>query len=147
MASDPRQPMSIPGTSFPGAKDARPFEQQSEVRTWTTEPLREPVEWTTILPNGEAMIEIIRPPRTVVIFGSGADAEPVAQLAGSAGWVVTVPKPREIFDARGFDAAVVMTHNFARDAEILARLFASPIQYIGLLGPRSPRSRPRAAPR
>lgn len=44
--SDPRQPMSIPGTSFPGAKDARPFEQQSEVRTWTTETLREPVEWT-----------------------------------------------------------------------------------------------------
>jgi len=38
--------MSIPGTSFPGAKDARPFERQSEVRTWTTELLREPVEWT-----------------------------------------------------------------------------------------------------
>lgn len=45
-ASNPRQPMSIPGTGFPGAKDARPFEEQSEVRTWTTEPLREPVEWT-----------------------------------------------------------------------------------------------------
>jgi hypothetical protein len=44
--SDPRQPMNIPGTAFPGAKDARAFEQQSEVRTWTTEPLREPVEWT-----------------------------------------------------------------------------------------------------
>lgn len=44
--SDPHQPMSIPGTAFPGAKDARPFEQQSEVRTWTTEPLREAVEWT-----------------------------------------------------------------------------------------------------
>ena len=38
--------MSIPGVSFPGAKDARPFEEQSEVRTWTTEPLREAVEWT-----------------------------------------------------------------------------------------------------
>jgi predicted acyl esterase len=44
--SDPLHPMSIPGTAFPGAKDARPFEQQSEVKTWTTEPLREPVEWT-----------------------------------------------------------------------------------------------------
>jgi xanthine/CO dehydrogenase XdhC/CoxF family maturation factor len=98
---------------------------------------REPVEWTTVLPNGESMIEIIRPPRAVVIFGSGADAEPVAQLVGSVGWDVTVPKPREIFDAHDFDAAIVMTHNFARDAEILARLFASPIQYIGLLGPRS----------
>ena len=52
-ASDPRQPMSIPGTGFPGAKDARPFERQSEVRTWTTEPLREPMEWT-----GEVKAEI-----------------------------------------------------------------------------------------
>ena len=38
--------MEIPGTGFPGAKDARPFEQQAEVRTFTTEPLTEPVEWT-----------------------------------------------------------------------------------------------------
>ncbi len=44
--SDPRHPMSIPGLSFPGAKDARPFEQQKEVRTFTTEPLSQPVEWT-----------------------------------------------------------------------------------------------------
>jgi hypothetical protein len=52
-ASDPRRPMSIPGTSFPGARDARPFEEQSEVRTWTTEPLAAPVEWT-----GEVQAEI-----------------------------------------------------------------------------------------
>ena len=52
-ASDPRQPMSLPFTGFPGAKDARPFEQQSEVRTWTTEPLREPQEWT-----GEVTAEV-----------------------------------------------------------------------------------------
>jgi len=97
---------------------------------------REPVEWTTPLPNGESMIEIIRPPRVVAIFG-GADAEAVAQLARSVGWDVTVPKPRAIFDPRDFDAAIVMTHNFARDAEIVAQLFASPISYIGLLGPRT----------
>ena len=44
--SDPLHPMQIPGTSFPGAKDARPFEQQAEVRTFTTAPLDQPVEWT-----------------------------------------------------------------------------------------------------
>jgi len=98
---------------------------------------RELVEWTTTLPNGQSMIEIIRPPRVVAVFGSGADAEPVAQLARSVGWDIAVPHPREIFDARDFDAAIVMTHNFARDAEILTRLVASPILYIGLLGPRS----------
>jgi len=44
--SDPLHPMEIPGTSFPGARDARKFEQQAEVRTFTTAPLTEPVEWT-----------------------------------------------------------------------------------------------------
>jgi putative CocE/NonD family hydrolase len=52
-ASDPRQPMSLPFTGFPGAKDARPFEEQAEVRTWTTAPLNEPVEWT-----GEVTAEV-----------------------------------------------------------------------------------------
>jgi len=44
--SDPQHPVSIPGTSFPGATDARAVEAQSEVRTFTTEPLADPVEWT-----------------------------------------------------------------------------------------------------
>jgi putative CocE/NonD family hydrolase len=44
--SDPHHPMEIPGRAFPGARDARPFERQAEVRTFTTEPLAAPVEWT-----------------------------------------------------------------------------------------------------
>ncbi|MCP4169439.1 MAG: CocE/NonD family hydrolase [Fuerstiella sp.] len=44
--SDPYAPMEIPGRSFPGARDARTFEKQAEVLTFTTEPLAEPVEWT-----------------------------------------------------------------------------------------------------
>lgn len=44
--SDPLHPMSIPGRAFPGAKDARPFEEQSQVLTFTTDVLKEPVEWT-----------------------------------------------------------------------------------------------------
>lgn len=52
-ASDPAHPMELPGRAFPGAKDARPYEAQKEVRTWTTEPLAEPVEWT-----GEVKAEI-----------------------------------------------------------------------------------------
>ena len=44
--SDPLHPMEIPGRSFPGARDARAFEKQSEVRTFTTAPLESPVEWT-----------------------------------------------------------------------------------------------------
>lgn len=44
--SDPLHPMEIPGGAFPGAADARAFETQPEVRTFTSEPLAEPVEWT-----------------------------------------------------------------------------------------------------
>ena len=44
--SDPVKPAEIPARGFPGAQDARPFEEQAEVRTFTTEPLSEPVEWT-----------------------------------------------------------------------------------------------------
>ena len=44
--ADPLHPASIPTIAFPGAKDAREFERESEVRTFTTEVLTEPVEWT-----------------------------------------------------------------------------------------------------
>ncbi|MBM3891656.1 MAG: CocE/NonD family hydrolase [Verrucomicrobia bacterium] len=44
--SDPCHPMEIPFTAFPGARDARKFEEQREVRTFTTAPLAAPVEWT-----------------------------------------------------------------------------------------------------
>lgn len=43
---DPLKPMEIAGRSFPGAKDAQAFEQQKDVRTWTTEPLASPLEIT-----------------------------------------------------------------------------------------------------
>jgi len=44
--SDPKSPCEIPGTSFPGAMDARAFETQAQVRTFTTEVLDSPIEWT-----------------------------------------------------------------------------------------------------
>lgn len=45
-SSDPAQPMELPYAAFPGARDARAFEAQKDVRTFTTEPLNAPVEWT-----------------------------------------------------------------------------------------------------
>lgn len=44
--ADPVHPNAIPGRAFPGAKDARDFEKQAEVRTFTSDVLTEPVEWT-----------------------------------------------------------------------------------------------------
>lgn len=44
--ADPNHPNDIPGRGFPGAADARDFEKQAEVRTFTTDVLQKPVEWT-----------------------------------------------------------------------------------------------------
>lgn len=98
---------------------------------------REPVEWTTTLPDGETLVEVIRPQRAIVVFGGGPDVEPVVHLARQTGWRADVVTTREPVDVSEHDAAVVMTHNFPRDVEILRILLASQIAYIGLLGPRS----------
>jgi len=47
--SDPLHPMEIPGSGFPGARDARKFEEQPEVRTFTTDILETPTEWTGLV--------------------------------------------------------------------------------------------------
>ncbi|MFK5923908.1 MAG: CocE/NonD family hydrolase [Verrucomicrobiota bacterium] len=47
--SDPLHPMEIPGRGFPGARDARKFEQQKEVRTFTSEVLKSATEWTGLV--------------------------------------------------------------------------------------------------
>ena len=44
--ADPLHPAPIPTIAFPGAKDAREFEQHADVRVFTTEVLNQPVEWT-----------------------------------------------------------------------------------------------------
>lgn len=44
--SDPAKPAPIPGRAFPGARDAREHEKDPGVRTFTTDPLPAPVEWT-----------------------------------------------------------------------------------------------------
>ncbi len=44
--ADPEHPNQIPGRAFPGARDARAFEKQAEVRTFTSDVLAAPVEWT-----------------------------------------------------------------------------------------------------
>lgn len=98
---------------------------------------REPVEWTTTLPDGEVLVELVRPQRALVIFGGGLDVPPLVDLATKLGWRADVVTTREPIDLSGYDAAVVMTHNFLRDAGIVPQLIASPVAYIGLLGPRS----------
>jgi xanthine/CO dehydrogenase XdhC/CoxF family maturation factor len=109
--------------------------------------------------SADVFVEQISAPQSLVIFGAGPDAMPVAQMAKSLGWHVTVVGARpatamherfafaDVLRVTSSDdsvegveilpesAVVVMTHNFARDCDILARL-PRPVRYLGVLGPR-----------
>ena len=112
--------------------------------------------------NGAAefFIEMIDPPLNLLLFGAGFDALPVVRFAKELGWRVLVidhraafanrerlPEANEIIVQRAEDlpaelfadknsVAVVMTHNYDRDCEILHRLLNSNCRYIGALGPK-----------
>jgi xanthine dehydrogenase accessory factor len=106
------------------------------------------------------LLELIQPPLSLIIFGAGADALPVAQFAKQLGWMVTIvdcraneataerfaiadqviPARREkLADQVKVDQktiAVVMTHNYFDDSEILKHLISKTVSYIGVLGPK-----------
>ncbi|MEH1792504.1 XdhC family protein [Nostoc sp.] len=112
------------------------------------------------LGSAEVFIEVIQPPTLLVIFGAGYDAVPVAQFAQALGWEVTVvdcraneatkvrfsPPCNVILSNRDIvhkqvlitdrTVAVVMTHNYLDDLEILNVMLPSPARYIGILGPK-----------
>jgi xanthine/CO dehydrogenase XdhC/CoxF family maturation factor len=98
---------------------------------------REPVARTTTFEGRTLLVESIRPQRSLALFGSGADADPVLQIAEQAGWRVTRFPSRQLPpDPDAFDAAVVMTHNFLTDLALLDVLLPSAVPYVGLLGPK-----------
>lgn len=106
----------------------------------------------------DVFIEFIKPPPHLIIFGAGRDSLPVLEFAQALGWRVT------IVDCRASEAtperfvmadeviltrreilhqqicidddtiAVVMTHNYLDDLEILKVLIPSKISYLGCLG-------------
>jgi xanthine/CO dehydrogenase XdhC/CoxF family maturation factor len=104
-------------------------------------------------------------PPALLLCGGGPDAIPVARLADCLGWRVTVIDHRpafavaakfpartrvilaraeelcEHFRPSKFDASVVMSHHLRADVEFLKQLARDPPGYIGLLGPKSRRSR------
>ncbi|MCL1144024.1 XdhC family protein [Shewanella gaetbuli] len=107
---------------------------------------------------GYASLEIpLKPPVHLGIFGGGLDAQPVAQMAHSLGWQVTVFDERTAYarqydfphanimkipcDQMGenilasLDCAFVMNHNLSLDAKALNVLVKNTPDYIALLGP------------
>lgn len=109
---------------------------------------------------GEVFFEYLAPPVRLVVFGAGADAIPLVELALQLGWHVTVidhraafanrerfPEVDELIVARpervhehltvdGQSVAVVMTHNYEHDKKILRHLLVSDALYVGALGPK-----------
>ncbi len=111
--------------------------------------------------KAEVFIEVIQPPVPLMIFGAGHDAIPLVRLAQELGWYVTIIDNRqtdgtqerfssadevilcrpegvsESVSLNNRTMAVVMTHNYLHDLEILKTLLPSPVQYLGILGPKS----------
>ena len=105
-------------------------------------------------------IDVVRPPRALLICGAGQDAVPLARLGQELGWRVRVVDGRRAyatpdrfpgvdgiihcraseFGARVIvepgEAVVVMTHHYLHDRDLLRALIPSPAGYIGVLGPR-----------
>ncbi len=108
----------------------------------------------------EIFFDIIMPPRALVVFGAEHDAVPLVRQARTLGWHVTVVDTRaryaskerfaeavEVLLCRAEEvnarvsltentAAVVMTHNYLDDIELLRALLPSPVYYLGILGPK-----------
>ncbi len=111
-------------------------------------------------------VEYLPPPPRLTIFGAGDDARPLAEFALALGWRVTVADGRshllrpERFPAGtafqiltyeaaetgplrsvtpgvGFgELAVVLTHSYEQDRNLLAALLPLDLLYLGILGPR-----------
>lgn len=109
----------------------------------------------------EFAFESLLPPVSMLIFGAGTDAIPVAKIAAGLGWEATVLDHRRAFltpdrfdiddvtltaqtaedpsfgaDPDKRTAAIVMTHNYARDRQLLPFLLNSNAFYVGALGPK-----------
>lgn len=108
----------------------------------------------------EVFFEVIRQPTPLIVFGAGHDAMPLVRFAKELGWHVTVVDHRPAYaTAKRFPEAdqivvsareqfseqlkltadtlaVIMTHNYLRDLDLVKTLLQSPVRYIGLLGPK-----------
>lgn len=119
-------------------------------RRWQLDAL--PVEWSSHTQRWST--SILRPPE-VLILGAGPETPALAPLLRELGWRVLVAErrsrwrdsptirnllidaspPHALAHASAVDAVLVMHHNFELDREALDALAASPVRFIGLLGP------------
>lgn len=118
--SDPDHPASIPGRAFPGAADARKFEMQGEVRTFTTEPLSAPIEWTGLV-QAELFVSSSAPDSDFIVRVS--DVYPDGRS------ILIMDMVRRARYREGFDKEVFMepdkTYRIAFDVGWTSQIFAA----------------------
>ncbi|MBD1997674.1 XdhC family protein [Leptolyngbya sp. FACHB-541] len=110
--------------------------------------------------QAEVLLEVMQPPVSLMLFGAGQDIPPVIRFAKELGWQVTVcdhrpaymtpdrfpladriitARPEHIHNHLHFHkhtAAVIMTHHYLHDLELLKALLPSSVSYLGMLGSR-----------
>jgi xanthine/CO dehydrogenase XdhC/CoxF family maturation factor len=107
------------------------------------------------------LVEYVSPVVSLLVCGAGMDAVPVVDQAKRLGWLVTVADHRPAYASRerfpladrrvildygrldrdfpqldSNSPALVMTHHFLHDLDLLERLLPSAAPYVGALGPR-----------
>ncbi len=100
LVSDPHSPMEIPAGGFPGARDARSFEEQAEVRTFTTEVLTEPVAWA-----GRVHAELL-------LSSTAVDTDVIVRVSDvypDGRSILIIDYPQRVRYREGFDKEVMMT--------------------------------------
>lgn len=109
----------------------------------------------------EFFSQFITPPVQLIIFGAGDDAIPLCGLAHELGWMkkISDPRPNLLTTDRfphaddlvhapagsaaaqfrwdDWTAAIVMTHRYQSDLDLLRTLLPLHLKFLGLLGPRS----------
>jgi xanthine/CO dehydrogenase XdhC/CoxF family maturation factor len=144
--------------NFPAAALARACASAIEAA------LPQDVRWADTSGEHAAWIQPVLPLPAMLIGGAGPDAEPLAAVFRSLHFPVTVVDHRPAYanpgnfpgaevvqgtaaslgariDLTRFFAAVIMSHHFASDVDYLRELAGTDIEYIGVLGPATRRSR------
>lgn len=131
------------------------------VRAAAREALEQGRTWSGSCAGAQVLLEVVEPPHSLMLFGSGFDVAPVVTQAAGLGWRVTVvadrpmetlrrrfPLAHAVVSAKARDAAeavrltprtmaVLMTHSLPQDQVLLAGLLPRSLRYLGVLGPRA----------
>jgi xanthine dehydrogenase accessory factor len=104
--------------------------------------------------------ESIKPPVQLFLFGAGNDTIPLTKMAGILGWqihvmdgrknhatyerfpdasAIAIGSPSDVvqhIESDSNSVALLMTHNFEYELEVLEQLLPHNLPYIGILGPK-----------